>query len=216
MFCDFGLELHLEDKPPVCLRNLDSLATSNISHQSNRYKDPALGGGALLDIGIYPLTWASLLMGTGLGSSATHPTISASMHLVEGVDYSDSVTLSYPNSPRTAICTSTVYNRTAETFCRIEGSKGVIEISGPAASVPRKITIKRSDAEGKQTEKDDVREFEPEAGVGFMWEADAVALDVAAGRKENAIMPVGESLRMMRLMDEIRRIGGLKYPQDGA
>jgi len=138
------------------------------------------------------------------------------MVLVDGVDYADSVTLSYPNSSRTAICTSTVYNRTAETFCRIEGSKGVIEISGPAASVPRKITIKRADAEGKQTEKDDVREFEPAAGVGFMWEADAVALDVASGRKENAIMPMGESLRMMRLMDDIRKIGGLKYPQDDA
>jgi dihydrodiol dehydrogenase / D-xylose 1-dehydrogenase (NADP) len=48
------------------------------------------------------------------------------------------------------------------------------------------------------------------------WEADAVALDIAAGRKENEIMPVEESLRMMRLMDDIRKAGGLKYPQDKA
>lgn len=63
-----------------------------------------------------------------------------------------------------AICTSTVFNRTGETFARLEGEKGIIEISGGAASVPRKLTIKYLE-EGK---KDEVREFEPEVGVGFM------------------------------------------------
>jgi hypothetical protein len=47
------------------------------------------------------------------------------------------------------------------------------------------------------------------------WEADAVALDIANGRTENGIMPVMESLRIMKLMDGIRRQGGLVYPQDG-
>jgi len=46
------------------------------------------------------------------------------------------------------------------------------------------------------------------------WEADAVALDIANGRTENGIMPVEESLRIMKLMDGIRRQGGLVYPQD--
>lgn len=47
------------------------------------------------------------------------------------------------------------------------------------------------------------------------WEADAVALDIANGLKENGTMPVEESLRIMKLMDGIRRQGGLVYPQDG-
>lgn len=76
--------------------------------------------------------------------------------------------------------------------------------------MPRKVTIKRA---GKE---DEVREYEPEVGTGFFWEADAVALDVAAGRTENAVMPVGESARMMRLMDDVRAKCGLRYPQDGA
>lgn len=131
------------------------------------------------------------------------------MIINDGVDWSDSVTLSYPGTSRLAICTATVFNRTPETFCRLEGSEGVIEVSGPAASVPRKITIKR------QGKEDEVREYEPETGTGFFWEADAVACDVAEGRKESAIMPLEESLRMMRLMDDIRGLCGLKYPQDG-
>jgi hypothetical protein len=70
--------------------------------------------------------------------------------------------LTYPGTSRTAICTATVFNRTGETFARLEGEQGVIEINGPAASVPRKITIKKPEKE------DDVREFEPDVGVGFM------------------------------------------------
>jgi len=135
------------------------------------------------------------------------------MVLKEGVDWSDVVTLHYPTN-RIGVCTSTVFNRTSETFCRLEGEKGIIEVVGPAASVPRKIVIKKSLGDGKE-EVVEEKEYEPEVGTGFFWEADAVAVDVAEGRKESAIVPLAESLRMMKLMDECRRQAGLKYPQDG-
>lgn len=51
-------------------------------------------------------------------------------------------------------------------------------------------------------------------GKGFYYEADAIALDIAAGHKESQIMPLGETLRVMRILDEVRAQGGAKFPQD--
>lgn len=51
-------------------------------------------------------------------------------------------------------------------------------------------------------------------GKSFYWKAGAVALDIAAGRKESAIMPHAETLRVMEMLDEIRRQGGARFPQD--
>lgn len=49
-------------------------------------------------------------------------------------------------------------------------------------------------------------------GRGFIYEADNTALDVLAGRKENAIMPWSETMHVMRLMDSIRKQGDTFYP----
>ncbi|KAJ5771781.1 hypothetical protein N7520_002310 [Penicillium odoratum] len=51
-------------------------------------------------------------------------------------------------------------------------------------------------------------------GKGFYYEADSIALDIAAGRKQSEIMPLDETLRAMRLIDEARAKGGAKFPQD--
>jgi dihydrodiol dehydrogenase / D-xylose 1-dehydrogenase (NADP) len=50
--------------------------------------------------------------------------------------------------------------------------------------------------------------------MGFYFDADAVAGDLLEGRKESAIIPLGETVRMMRFMDDIRKQGGVEYPQD--
>jgi hypothetical protein len=51
-------------------------------------------------------------------------------------------------------------------------------------------------------------------GAGCYFEADAVAIDIAACRTENATMPLDETLRMMSLMDGIRKACGLVYPHE--
>jgi hypothetical protein len=50
--------------------------------------------------------------------------------------------------------------------------------------------------------------------MGFYFEANAVAGDVVGGRNENSVVPLQESVRMMRVVDEIRKQGGVVYPQD--
>jgi dihydrodiol dehydrogenase / D-xylose 1-dehydrogenase (NADP) len=210
MFIDFGIPLPLDDLPA-----------------NARHKDPALGAGALLDIGIYNLTYASLILGGGVvGRNHPTPKVISTMVIVDGIDYADVVVLKYPQKDAKqsgresmAICTTTMYHETSRDFCTIEGSEGTITIYGLAASVPSGFRIKRKRAEKDTPAKvanydaeEDVK-FE-HAGVGYHFEADAVAIDIAADRTENTTMPLHETLRMMSLMDGIRKACGLVYPQE--
>jgi hypothetical protein len=107
-------------------------------------------------------------------------------------------------------------------WCRIEGTDGYITVEGPATSVPNSFTVygknagsATGDVAGKEVKvaKGNTYTFE-KIGMGFYWEADAVALDIAAGRKENAIMPHAETVRVMEMLVEVRRQGGARFPQD--
>lgn len=86
-------------------------------------------------------------------------------------------------------------------------------ISCPSMSAPE-LSVVRSKAGGNGT-SDAAQKFDFEKpGRGFYFEADAVALDIAAGRSQNNLMPWEETLRIMELLDEIRRQGGARFPQD--
>ena len=89
---------------------------------------------------------------------------------------------------------------------------------GIAASVPGGYRKKSGPQPGHGEEDtrvvDMFRVERAEGTLGFFWEADAVAQDIAAGKTENTVMPLDESLRMMRLMDGIRKDCGLRYAQD--
>ena len=65
----------------------------------------------------------------------------------------------------------------------------------------------------KKGKEDQKFEFE-RVGRGFYWEADAVAVDIMKGRKEDERMPWTETIRVMELLDEVRRQGGVVFPQD--
>ncbi|RSL95020.1 hypothetical protein CEP52_012318 [Fusarium oligoseptatum] len=190
VFCDFAMNMHLESLGP-----------------ESRLKNPALGAGSLLDIGIYSLTWGLVTLDSGVGEKAQTPKIAAAQTLVDGVDYASSIILLYPDGKQ-GILTSNVSVKTPTGFCRIEGTDGYIIVEGPAGSVPVSFTVyKNEETEGKKYE------FE-RPGKGFYWEADAVAVDIAAGRTESQTMPWAETVRVLEILDEVRRQGGAKFPQD--
>ncbi|KAI8668918.1 GFO-IDH-MocA domain-containing protein [Fusarium keratoplasticum] len=190
VFCDFAMNMHLESLGP-----------------ESRLKNPALGAGSLLDIGIYSLTWGLVSLDPGVGEKAQTPKIAAAQTLVDGVDYASSIILLYPDGKQ-GILTSNVSVKTPTGFCRIEGTGGYIIVEGPAGSVPVSFTVyKNEDTEGKKYE------FE-RPGKGFYWEADSVAVDIAAGRTESQTMPWAETVRVLEILDEVRRQGGAKFPQD--
>ena len=203
-FCDFGLDM------PIAKLGNDS-----------RLKSKELGAGSLLDIGVYSLTWSLLTLDEGVGEHAEELSVLGAQSLVDGVDVATSILLKYPKTGRQGVSTCTLEAKGDEVFCRIVGSAGFITVSGPAPSMPRIFTVHpkadistNGDAkEGSLVEKEKQYDFDTE-GMGFYYEADAVATDVLAGRKENAIMPHAETLRVMRLVDEVRRQGGARFPQD--
>ncbi|KAL2210011.1 NAD(P)-binding protein [Sarocladium strictum] len=191
VFCDFSLP-----------QNIHTLGSDS------RLRNPALGAGTLLDIGIYSLTWALLGLEKPLDgkAAAEKPTLLAAQTLFEGVDTATSIILKYADG-RQGIATSNSSFTSQLPFCRIEGTEGKIIVGGGAAPVPSNFTVI------KPNEDDKKYDF-PRAGRGFYYEADAVALDIAAGRKQSAVMPWSETVRVMELLDEVRRQGGAKFPQD--
>jgi hypothetical protein len=47
----------------------------------------------------------------------------------------------------------------------------------------------------------------------MFWEADSVARCLAKGELENEIMPLEETIEVLKVMDKLREIGGLEYPK---
>ncbi|KAK7188875.1 oxidoreductase [Paraphaeosphaeria sporulosa] len=202
-FCDFGQDHKLASLGPESrLKNLD------------------LGAGSLLNIGIYSLTWGLLTLDERIGMEASHTEILANQSLVDGVDVATAILLRYPATGRQGILTSTSEFKNDDAFCRIEGTEGYVLLSGPYTSSPRNFSVWRNRS-ASNSSFDGLQQSEPvfqkgydDVGFGLYREADAVALDLAAGRRENKIMPHAETLRIMRMLDEIRRQGGASFPQD--
>jgi predicted dehydrogenase len=180
----------------------------------SRTSSKQLGAGALLDIGIYALTWASIVLDSSPGrDTKVKPKITASMLFhddtsEEGmIDEQDTIILQYSELKAQAVCTASLLRKTTGEFCIISGSKGSISVGGMAASRPGYLVV-RVDGQDEQRTDFDI------PGFGFHWEADAVAADIRAGKLQNETMPFVATLTTMGRMDAVRQQCGLVYPQD--
>jgi predicted dehydrogenase len=192
VFADFGLDMDIKNLGP-----------------ESRLKNRALGAGSLLDIGIYSLTWGLLCLDEGIGKEAETPKVTSFQTLADMVDTTSSILLFYPKTGRQGILTSTLSVKTDKVFARVEGTKGTIFLEGQATSCPARFRF----VPKARDQKEEVFDFD-NPGSGFFYEADAVALDIQAGRKENAIMPWSETIRVLDIMDGIRHENGALFPQD--
>ena len=161
----------------------------------SRLFDPALAGGALLDLGVYPVSFAHDLLGV---PDAVH----AVGQLTEtGVDGQVSMVLSYGSQVQ-AILSTTLWSRTP-TRAHISGTEGHVQVEG-SFYAPTSFTLTRNDG-ARWT-------FDRPAAHGLQYEAAEVARCVAAGRTESERMTWEGTLDVMRTMDEVRRQIGLAYP----
>lgn len=163
---------------------------------AHRLRDPALGGGALLDLGVYPLNLAHLILGTPAS-------VRSWAHLTpEGADETTGVLLGYESGAVAALTCG--INGATENRAAITGTRGRIDL--PAGFyVPRSYTITRA---GREPE---IVEF-PFPGRGYQYEAAEVQRCLAAGLPESPLMPHRTTLEIMTLMDEIRAQTGVVYP----
>jgi predicted dehydrogenase len=164
---------------------------------THRLRAPELGGGALLDLGVYPLNLAHLLLGTPA-------TVQSRAHLTpEGVDETTGILLGYPSGAvATLTCSINGPFRNAAT---ITGTRGRIELP-PEFYAPQSFELHRT---GRQPEVVSV----PFGGRGYQYEADEVQRCLNAGLPESPLMPQDTTLEMMSLMDTVRNEIGVVYPE---
>jgi predicted dehydrogenase len=162
----------------------------------DRLVDPNLGGGALLDLGIYPISFAHLVLG-----SPTHITARAVM-THRGVDAQTSAIFDYNNGAQAIINTTMI----AQTPCRavVSGLLGRLEIDRTFYN-PASMRVVLSD--GTTTEYPNSY-----SGHGLREQAIEMARVVRAGLLESPLLPHQETISVMNSMDEIRRQIKLTYP----
>ena len=159
---------------------------------------PELGGGALLDLGIYPITLAHLV----LGAPQTF-TVSATL-TEEKVDNQISMIFNYAQGAQ-ALLSATMLNRTAISGV-IAGSKARIEMDG-FFFAPTTMRLISRDGQ-VQTFPNNYK------GHGLREEALEFARMVRANELESPLAPHAMSLEIMELMDAIRAEIGVRYPTE--
>lgn len=162
-----------------------------------RMQDPMLAGGALLDVGIYPLTFASIAFGDDVAKVDATAVMTP-----EGVDMQNTVTLTYRDG-RVATLFSTGL---AETDRRglICGEKGYITVD----NINNFEAVNIFDNDHKLVETIE----RPAQITGFEYEVQAAVDAIKSGLCECPQMPHELIIKMMAQMDSARKIWGMKYP----
>jgi predicted dehydrogenase len=157
-----------------------------------------LGGGALLDLGIYPLSFASMLFGAPTTVTA------ASELAVTGVDAQTAVVLEYERG-ELAVLFTTLETATARR-ASINGADARIDIESEFFAPTRFRVIDRTGAE----ELYDIAH----EGRGLRHQAAEVGRCMRASLTESPVLPLAETLSIMEVMDNVRSQIGLVYPSE--
>lgn len=179
----------------------------------HRLFNPDLGGGALLDVGIYPLSLACWLLGL---PTKQH---SVMKRAGTGVDEMFSVILEHANGAQSRL-SAAVSTQTPQTMT-LAGSKGHIHLSAPWWGIPRDPSQQKHTLTLTRTVQSDVPTAGnvevievANSGHGYQYEAAEVGRCLREGLLESAVVPLDQSLEIMHLLDSIRKDWGLVYPQE--
>ncbi|MFJ5835135.1 Gfo/Idh/MocA family protein [Streptomyces sp. NPDC093089] len=164
---------------------------------AHRHYAPELAGGALLDLGIYPVSFASMVLGpfasvTAVGTKA-----------FTGVDGQASIVVTSPSGAH-GVLNTTIFARTPTT-ASVCGTRARLEIDGHFYG-PAEVRLIGRDHELLDT-------FVPDPlDGGLCYQAAEAARCIGAGLLESPLMPHSETLGMMHILDGIRRDLGVSFP----
>jgi predicted dehydrogenase len=176
------------------LPSLGDVVTVTADHGQWFAEDPAfrlfapeLGGGALLDLGIYPVSFASMILGA--------PDRVAAMvtPAFTGVDAQTSMLFGYASGAQAVL--SCTLSAVTPTTASIIGTAARIEVDGPFYAPASFTLIPRA---GERSRYEYVDE-----GRGLRHQADEVARLLAAGETESPLMPLDETVSIMTTMDRV-------------
>ncbi|RLP91828.1 MULTISPECIES: Gfo/Idh/MocA family protein [unclassified Micromonospora] len=161
----------------------------------HRMRNAALGGGALLDLGIYPISLAHLLLGV-----PQHIRSWAQLG-PEGTDENTGILFGYDTGALATLSCGMV--GLSGQSAAITGSSGRIELPEPFFR-PDSLTLHRDGAEPETITADTT-------GNGYQYEAIEVQRCLAAGLTESPLVPHTVTLEVMALLDAVREQIGVRY-----
>jgi predicted dehydrogenase len=162
-----------------------------------RLADPALAGGALLDLAIYPVSFARLALGPFTDVQATG-TLTAT-----GVDASETIAVTGAQGAIGTLSSTML----AKTPCAasISGTAARLEIDG---WFYQPSTVRLLDPDDREVD----RYESPSREHGLAYEAAEFARLLAAGETESDLLPLDVTLEIMQVLDEVRRQLGVRFP----
>jgi predicted dehydrogenase len=164
---------------------------------THRLFDLSVGGGALLDLGVYPLTFAWLFLGRPDSVQA------AGVLSPTGSDATAAVQWSYESGRVAQIHTSAV--RESPFGALVVGTEGWLRLDTPL-HLPDTMTIHTAD--GEQVVTGEL------PGHGYGLEVAEVERCLRAGELESPVVPLDETVAILETIDEARRQIGVRYPAD--
>jgi predicted dehydrogenase len=159
-----------------------------------------LGGGALLDVGVYVVSFAQMLLGTPQRTTA------AGSRFPTGVDAEAAVLLDFGDG-RSATLTSSL-RHALPGQARVFGTAGWIDVL-PRFHHPDTIVLHREGAEPETITR-------PPLGAGYSHELIEVTEGVRAGRSESPVMPLADTLAVQTVLNEAAEQLGVRFTEDAA
>lgn len=164
-----------------------------------RMQEPALAGGALLDLGVYPINFASMVFGDKIKEVSSTAVLTESK-----VDAVNSITLIYEDGKMAQLHSNMMV--ATDRRGMIYGDKGYIEVQ----NINNCEGIRVFDTSHKL-----IAEYEtPKQITGYEYEVEACMDAMVKGELECPQMPHKETIRIMELMDSLRAQWGVKYPNE--
>lgn len=168
-------------------------------NEESRLFDRTMGGGALLDVGIYPISFASMVFGRQPSRIAGFADLGKS-----GVDEQAAIVFSYDQGELATLYTAIRTTTPQEVI--IMGEEGSIRIHSPFwYGTTATLAVAGKDPETVEL---------PYLGNGYTHEAMEVMRCLRAGEVESPVMPLDETIALMKTLDAIRAQWGLTYPTD--
>jgi predicted dehydrogenase len=165
---------------------------------NDRFYNPAIGGGALFDLTVYPLSFAQMVLGTP-------DTVTASGVLdANGVDIEEAVLMGWADGRSATLFTSLRCATPGQ--IRVYGTDGWIDVL-PRFHHPDTIVLHRGGAEPEAITA-------PALGDGYSHELIEVTECVAAGRPESTVMPLADTVAVQDAMGQVADQLGM-VPQEG-
>ena len=166
--------------------------------KTNRFFNPELGGGSLLDVGVYTIYLSYLLLGN------PDEIFACGKVNESNIDETCGITLKY-NDGKYAMLESSIITQT-QNSAWIYGSKGTIRIKRPWTEHPEKIDVRITNAPSRE-------HYPSWQGRGFQYEVDEVIKCLRQNKIESSILPHSASADVVKIMDAVRSQLNIIYPR---